>query len=107
MIFSYGLLTKDIKYSDSILEKIFQCTDCGQCEVNCPAKVKILDVVKATRNDLVKNGHYFLSHKLMREAVKKNGNVYGEEKKEINIIQKGAEYVLFVGCVGPTEKKKA
>ena len=51
MILSYGLLTKDIEYSDSILEKLFQCTTCGQCEVNCPAKVKILEVVKATRKD--------------------------------------------------------
>jgi Fe-S oxidoreductase len=107
MVFSYGLLTKDIKYSDSILEKIFQCTGCGQCEVNCPAKVKILDVVKATRKDLVENGHYFPSHKLMGEAVKKSGNVYGEEKKEIDIIQKGAEYVLFVGCVGTYREEES
>ena len=107
MIFSYGLLTKDIECSDSILEKIFQCTGCGQCEVNCPAKVEILDVMKATKNDLVENGHYFLPHKLMREAVKKNGNVYGEEKKEIDIIQKGAEYVLFVGCVGTYREEES
>lgn len=107
MILSYGLLTKDIEYSDSILEKLFQCTLCGQCELNCPAKVKILDVVKATRKDLLENGHYFPPHKLMKEAVKKSGNVYGEEKKEKGIIQKDAEYALFVGCVGTYREEES
>jgi Fe-S oxidoreductase len=107
MILSYGLLTKDIECSDSILEKFFQCTTCGQCEVNCPAKVKILEVIKATRKDLVENGHYFPPHKLMEEAVKKSGNVYGEEKKEKEIIQKGAEYTLFVGCVGTYREEES
>ncbi|MEA3485530.1 MAG: (Fe-S)-binding protein, partial [Candidatus Aerophobetes bacterium] len=107
VILSYGLLNKDIKYTDSILEKLFQCTTCGQCELNCPAKVKILDVLKASRKDLVENGHYYPAHKLMREAVEKNGNVYGEEKKDREKIQKGAEYALFVGCVGTYREEES
>jgi Fe-S oxidoreductase len=107
MILSYGILTKDIEYSDSILEKLFQCTTCGQCEVNCPAKVKILEVVKATRKDLVENGHYLLPHQLMQEAVKKSGNVYGEGKKEKEIIQRDATYALFVGCVGTYREEES
>ena len=100
MILSYGLLTKGIEYTDSILENFFQCTTCKQCELNCPAKVKILDVIEAARKDLVDNGYCYPTHKLMREVVEKSGNIYGEEKRKKESVQKGAEYALFVGCVG-------
>jgi len=43
----------------------------------------------------------------MKEAVKKSGNVYGEEKKEKGIIQKDAEYALFVGCVGTYREEES
>jgi len=107
MSLSYGLLTKDIEYTDSILERLFQCTTCGQCEINCPAKVKILDVVKAARKDLVESGYFFSVHKLMKEAVDKSGNVYGEEKREKQPLKKNAQYALFVGCVGTYREEES
>lgn len=107
MILSYGLLRDDIDYSDSATENIFQCATCGQCEINCPAKVKVVDVVKAARKDLVANDHLLAPHKMMREVVEKTGNIYGEEKKKKVLAKQGAEYALFLGCVGPYREKES
>jgi len=107
VILSYGLKEGEIECNQLIKERLFQCCLCAQCEINCPAKVKVAGVVRAVRKDLVEAGHYFEAHRMMKEMVKKTGNLYGEERRDFHHPRLGAEYALFVGCVGKYREEES
>ena len=57
LIMLYGLLQGDIKPSDSIVEKIFECYMCKRCEASCSAKVEVTDILKDARIDFAEAGY--------------------------------------------------
>lgn len=52
IMISYGLLTKEIAEDESVVRALQRCALCGICEKDCPSMVRIVDIIKAARNDL-------------------------------------------------------
>ncbi len=67
-----------------IVDKIFYlCTNCGACEKSCPVGVdfKIVEM----REKLVKEGRGLQSDKEMVESLKKYGNPFGIDPKQLKV----------------------
>jgi len=69
---------------------------------NCPSGVKVPEIIKQVRKDMVHIGSCHPAFKGMNEVLEKHTNIYAEGEmpdfgREKN---KKAEYVFFIGCVG-------
>jgi len=100
VILSYGLREKEIPADDSVMERLYQCTTCANCERRCPSDIKVVDIVENIRKDLVSNGFIYPHHKEVVENVIRTGNPYGETRKvEFKHESKSkAKIGYFVGC---------
>jgi len=96
MVLSYGILEKELEIDDSVVKAIFQCTLCRDCNRRCPSKVKVPDVVRAARADLVEKGFAYPAHIEFISKIKKTGNIWGDAESTPP-IQEG-EVPVFVGC---------
>jgi len=108
MILAYGLLQKEIPADPSVLEYLYQCTTCKDCERRCPSKISVVDVVENARRDLVAAGHMLPKHKAMVEKVIATGNPYGERKSvpdTLGFQPKKAKVGYFVGCTATYRDK--
>ncbi len=56
LLLIYGLITGEIKPTQEIVEKIFQCFYCKNCSDNCSAGVPITDIFTDARADLIEAG---------------------------------------------------
>ena len=72
MILAYGLLQKEIPADPSVMEYLYQCTTCKDCERRCPSKISVVDVVESARRDLVAAGHILPRHRAIVEKVRKD-----------------------------------
>ncbi len=45
-----------IELNDELVPTLFQCTTCGSCAHNCPSGVKVPDIIKEVRKDMVALG---------------------------------------------------
>jgi len=91
-----------IPLNDELIETLFQCTTCASCEKNCPSGVRVPEIIKQVRKDMVGIGSCHPAFKGMNEVLLKNTNIYAEDEtpdfgKERN---RKAECVFFIGCVG-------
>ena len=101
MVLSYGLLQKDIPADQSVIDYLYQCTTCKDCERRCPSKVQVVDVVERARRDLVAAGKILPKHKALVDNVLRTGNPYGEKRsvrEGLGQEDKGAEVGYFAGC---------
>lgn len=91
-----------IPLSDELIETIFQCTACASCEKNCPSGVRVPEIIKQVRKDMVGMGSCHPAFKAMNEVLRKHTNIYAEEEREDFGKERNrrSEYVFFVGCVG-------
>lgn len=109
IILTYGLLTGEIEADDSVMENIYTCTTCADCERRCTSKVKIVDIIELCRADLVKNGHILPKHKAVCENILKYNNPFAEEKsvvETLGIEPKKAKVGYFAGCTATYRSKK-
>ena len=60
---SYGMLEGELDADDSVVKALYQCTLCRDCHRRCPSKVKVPDIVRAARADLVEKGLAYDAHK--------------------------------------------
>ncbi len=56
LLLIYGMITGEIKPTQEIVEKIFQCFYCKNCSDNCSAGVPITDILTDARADLIELG---------------------------------------------------
>ena len=101
MILAYGLLQKDIPADESVVETLYQCTTCKDCERRCPSKIKVVDVVERARKDLVEAGCMLPAHRRVVESVLKHGNPYGETRsvpEALGETPRKARVGYFAGC---------
>lgn len=55
-------------------DTIWMCTTCYECQERCPRGIKIVDVVKAVRNEAAKAGYMAPAHKATGSFVLKTGH---------------------------------
>lgn len=91
-----------IDLSDELIETLFQCTTCASCTEDCPSGVKVPEIIKQVRKDMVYIGSCHPAFKGMKEVLEKYTNIYAEEEvPDFGRKKNGqAEYVFFIGCVG-------
>ena len=91
-----------IDLSEELIETLFQCTTCASCTEDCPSGVEVPEIIKQARKDMVHIGSCHPAFKGMNEVLKKHTNIYGEDEPEDfeRELNKRAEYVYFIGCVG-------
>lgn len=56
LLLVYGVITGELKPSQEIVDKIFQCFYCKNCSDNCSAGVPVTDILTDARADLIKMG---------------------------------------------------
>jgi len=96
VILSYGLLTGELKPSQYIADKLYQCTFCRDCMERCPSNVEILDIISSARADIVDAGFATDTHKHVINNIKKTGNIYGDT--EVISPEQEGKTPLFIGC---------
>ncbi len=109
IVLTYGLLNGEIPADDSVVENMYTCTTCADCERRCPSKVKIVDIVELCRADLVANGHILPKHKKMVENILEFNNPYAEKKsvvETLGIKPHKAKVGYFAGCTATYRSKK-
>lgn len=107
VMLSYGLLENEISPDKSVIERIYQCTKCKNCELECPSDVKITEIVKSARLGFVKQNLLLNEHIAMKEAIEKYKNPYGEERTRWNSKKGKADIVLYLGCTAPYREEEA
>ena len=103
---------KKIDFTDKLSRKVYTCTMCNYCTRECPSGVKIDELFRAARQDLVDDEKYPDILDLLKEKIEKAYNITfdtnqgrldwlkqipGTEVSEY--LKKTAEVVYFVGCV--------
>jgi glycolate oxidase len=96
LVLSYGMLEKELEVDDSVVKALYQCTLCRDCNRRCPSKVKVPDIIRAARADLVEAGFAYDSHKTFIDNIKKTGNIFADTEVIVP-IQEG-ETPVFIGC---------
>lgn len=91
-----------IDLNDELIETLFQCTTCASCFENCPSDVKVPDIIKLARKDMVHMGSCHPAFKGMNKVLQKHTNIYAADEPEDfeRERNKKASYVYFIGCVG-------
>jgi len=56
LLLIYGMITGEIKPTQEIAEKIFQCFYCKNCSDNCSAGVPVTDILTDAKADLIEAG---------------------------------------------------
>lgn len=108
VILSYGLLEKEIPMDPSVVESIFQCTTCMDCERRCPSNIEVVEIVERCRKDLVENGGILPRHEKIMERILEFGNPYGETESVPEVFDfqpKRANIGYFVGCTSAYRNK--
>lgn len=102
MLLLKEIMDRKIDLDDELIETLFQCTTCASCFENCPSGVKVPDIIKQARKDMVDIGSCHPVFKGMNEVLQKHTNIYAEDEPEDfeRERNKKAGHVFFIGCVG-------
>jgi len=102
------------KYKDitaKYLDRLFQCTLCGRCRIDCSVDIKSRPMFLGIRDYLVKNGIELESLKGLTRVINETHNIAGRPNEQrvgwlsrVKLpydleTKKTAEFVYFVGCV--------
>lgn len=101
VILSYGILKDRFDVDDSVVDALYQCSTCGDCDRRCPSNVCVVDIIEAARKELFSEGHILEKHEKMTDRIKKYGNPYGETEKRGEIFGKSlkkSKIGYFIGC---------
>jgi Fe-S oxidoreductase len=109
MLVLLEVIRGEIDLNDELIETLFQCTGCAGCVEACPSGVKVPEILRQARRDLVGRGSCHPALKAIFDGLKKQTNIYGDREpkdfgKERN---RKAGFVYFVGCVGSYREKEA
>lgn len=95
----------ELEWNEDLLDPIFACTTCGNCEVQClaPHHEHIVDIIEELRASAVANLGALPSHMKFSENIAQHHNPYGVEHharslKDLHGLPDKAEVVYFIGC---------
>jgi Fe-S oxidoreductase len=109
------LYQKKYEWSPSIVDKVFSCTLCGNCTVQCQQEAgkHALDIFEALREEAVEKGLGPLeAHKTIKQNIDKEDNPYGDPKKDRfkgvarKYFKAEADVIYFVGCTSAYREKQ-
>jgi len=108
---SKSLILKEIEYTDTVTDAVFQCTMCGACDVSCKVcryNLQPLQMMGELRATLVGDGQTLPEHKKCIDSLKKDNNMRQEPKAgrgkwaeglDVKILGKQSAEVLYhAGC---------
>jgi len=107
VLLAFNLMSGRLQPSAELAERFYQCTNCLNCKYTCPSRVEVSDVVQAARKRLVESGFLPEVFQSSSRSIVQYGNPFGEPRgKRTDVFpegfkqgQKGAEVLLFAGCV--------
>lgn len=98
--------------SEKLSEKIYTCTQCNYCKIECPSGVKVDELFKTVREDIVGEMKHPEVLEFLRDRIKKAYNVTFDTNEgrlewlnkvpdldENKFLKKKADVAYFVGCV--------
>jgi glycolate oxidase len=108
VLLTFNLMSGRLKPSEEMAARLYQCTNCLNCKYVCPSRVEVADIVQAARTRLVKAGFLPEVFQASSRSITQYGNPFGEPREKrtdtfpagFQPAQKGAEVLLFGGCVG-------
>jgi glycolate oxidase len=112
---AYYMLTGDLKPSEELAKKLYQCMLCLNCKSVCPAQIQVSDVIRAARERLVQNG--FLpeifkpvlsamidaANPLLADPAKRADSYPADYKKA---VPGQTQAILHLGCVSSFQDVK-
>jgi heterodisulfide reductase subunit D len=110
-----GRLTGDrARISEEFVERVYNCTACGYCQITCHVEIKFNDRWEQLKEWFVKNGVGPLDrHRALRTRVIAKRNPYDEPHEgRADWIPKGAkrsrnpEVLFFTGCTASYRQQK-
>ena len=115
VLMARGLLEGKYEMTPTMVRKIYTCTTCGSCEVQCemPVSEHLVEIFEALREEAVKRGVGPLpEHKAFRTNFEERNNPYGDpHDNRLSWIEgeytpkETAEIVYFVGCTASYRQK--
>lgn len=98
--------------SSNLASQVYQCLDCELCTLKCPGGVNIAEILREAKRILTQSEFFPPSLAGLHTRISETGNIageaaenrllwcqdYGEILQEV-VGARGAEVILFVGCV--------
>lgn len=78
---------------DSLAERVFTCTGCGNCEQICPIGLRPTQIGQALREELVALGHAPEAVRDLRASMQRAGNPFGRARAHRNAWAAQCEFV--------------
>jgi glycolate oxidase iron-sulfur subunit len=82
-----GLLAGDLSYTKEYAERLNKCTLCMTCAANCPAKVKIPNVIIAARADEVRVKGIKFPYNMIYRSLLPRRRLFGNTVKLVSRLQ--------------------
>ena len=104
MLLLQEILKGEMELDEDLIETFFQCTGCASCADNCPAGVKVPEVLRHVRREMVSEGTCHPVFSGMNDVLQTKSNIYAQSGMpnyaHARKINQQAPYVYFAGCVG-------
>lgn len=113
VVLAYNMMTDQIKPSEDLAQRLYQCMSCLNCKYTCPAGVDLSSIIHSARARLVEQGYLPEIHKKLLESIAQYGNPFSEPgEKRTDVFPKEfkkkdqADTLLFLGCVASYQDLK-
>lgn len=110
---AHGIHKGEIDWDPSLIDPIFACTTCGNCEVQClaPHREHIIDTIEELRYLAVKELGALPAHEKFADSIRSNHNPYGAEHHARSLVNEHslsntASVVYFIGCTSNYREKE-
>lgn len=100
----HGWAKGDLDPTGVLADRVYTCTECERCALECPSGVQVAEIIAEARKELVKKGKAPDPVLAVKEAIETEKNVY----KRPNLprydwlktpIKDKAETVYYIGCL--------
>ncbi|MDH5702627.1 MAG: heterodisulfide reductase-related iron-sulfur binding cluster [Aigarchaeota archaeon] len=101
-----AIMENNLELTEEERDILFQCPECGNCEVQCDNLIPITKIIEEARAAYVQKGLPLQErHKVFSESIEENNNPYREPHKDRTKWfhgqkNKKADVGYFVGCTG-------